>query len=108
MFGNYYKDKDGMYYSEHDVEKAYYITTGKTRREDEQEYLCWVDSIWGKAIVASYDGKDIAINKDLAMKQPVLATKLYRQHHGCSLREAYEVISQFAKKQEKLKTCYII
>lgn len=69
--------------------------------EDEQEYLRWMDSIWGKAIVSSRNEKDIAIDKELATKQPVLATKLYRESHGCSLHEAHEVISRFAKKQEK-------
>lgn len=102
MFEIYYKGKDGVYYSECDIVKAYYIATGKKRCEDEQEYLRWRNSIWGKSIVSGWNGKDIAIDKDLATKQPVLATKLYRESRGCSLHEAHEAISQFAKNQEKI------
>ena len=88
-----YKCNDGKYLAEYDVERAYTIVTGKYRFKNENDYFKWLKSIWGNYIVTALNPNKIEIDKTFATDNKVMAVKVYREQHNCTLREATDAVN---------------
>ena len=89
-----YKLKGGAYVSRSEVEMAYYIATGRNCWESESNFLLWLDSVWGKAIIATYNEDTITVEELVKQNQIVFACRLYKAKHNCTLSEAKAVIDK--------------
>ena len=94
----YYKGKDGLWYTEHNLRQAYLITTGRQSWKHEHSYYSWVKLIWGIFIIEERAEDEMDIDELLANDQRVIAMKVYRARHNCTLVEAREAINRMKGK----------
>lgn len=87
-----YKCNDSKYLTEYDVERAYTIVTGKYRFKNENDYFKWLKSIWGNYIVTALNPNKIVVDRTFAIHNKVMAVKVYREQHNCTLREAKDAV----------------
>lgn len=97
----YYKTSKGEYIPEHEVEKAFYLATGKDphSRKSARLYKEWLTSITGKSIISEHKESEIKINAKLYKKQKLLCIQLYYRRNKCSLREARDTIEAMFEKE---------
>ena len=87
-----YKCNDGKYLTEYDIERSYTIVTGKYRLSNENDYFKWLKSIWGNYINTALNPNKIVIDKTFATHNKIMAVKVYREQHNCTLREARDAV----------------
>lgn len=85
----YYKNKHGIYYSPDSIRTAFYIYSGHIWYENMRKFINFLNKIWGKNIIAVCHPTYEELIKN---KQKVLAIKMYRDIHHCSLIEAKDYI----------------
>ena len=89
----FYKTADGGYFTEDDLTKAFHICSGHSRADHDTAYFAWVENLIRGGVIFVTSSDYVRI-EDLAKSNGVLATKLYREKTGCSLREAYDHIRE--------------
>jgi hypothetical protein len=94
----YYKGKNGLWYTEHDLRQAYLITTGRNSWEHECSYYSWVKLIWGLFIIEEKADDEMSIDELLANNQRLMAMKVYKAKNNCTLVEAREAINRMKGK----------
>ena len=94
----YYKGKDGLWYTEHNLQQAYLITTGKEWWKNELGYYAWIRKIWGIFIIEEKAEDEMSIEELLEKGQRIMAIKVYRARHDCSISEAREAINNMKGK----------
>ena len=94
----YYKGKDGLWYTEHNLHQAYLITTGKEWWKNQLGYYAWLKRIWGIFIIEEKANDEMSIEELVAKDQRIMAIKVYMVNHNCTLAEAREVINKMKGK----------
>jgi ribosomal protein L7/L12 len=88
----YYKLRNGNIVDEYDIHKAFEICTGETYRYDSKAYSKWLYSMLGKSIIKAMTETEVDIAQFLKGNNTIAAVRLYRDTHGCTLREAKDAI----------------
>lgn len=88
----YYQLRNGNIVSEYEVHKAFEICTGETYHYDSKAYAQWLYAMLGKSIVKAMRETDVDIEQFLRGNNIVAAVRLYRDAHGCTLREAKDAV----------------
>lgn len=94
----YYKGKDGLWYTEHNLHQAYLITTGKEWWKNTLGYYAWLKRIWGIFIIEERNGDEMSIEELIAHDQSVMALMVYQKRHNCTLAVAREAINKLKGK----------
>lgn len=94
----YYKGKDGLWYTEHNLHQAYLITTGRQWYKNELGYYAWLKRIWGIFIIEEKAGDEMSIEELIETDQATMAVKIYWKRHNCTLSEAREAINNMKRK----------
>lgn len=90
----YYKTTEGTIIRNCNLEEAYLITTGKHRFESENDWMCWLNSIWGKYIISAHNVNEFSVEEYVRNGNKLEAVRLYRDQHNCTLREAKDVVDE--------------
>ena len=85
----YYVGADGNLYSIADMQKAFYLSTGKKADDHYGDYIKFLSRSFGKSIVR-YITPDVETL--LLMGEKIKAVQLYHQNNGCSLFEAKHAV----------------
>ena len=88
----YYTLRSGRIVDSYEVQKAFEICTGETYRYDSKAYSKWLYSMLGKSITKASHETEIDIEQFLKGNNVVAAIRLYRDIHGCTIREAKDAI----------------
>lgn len=88
----YFERKDGGYFSNEQIETAYYITTGKHRYENEKEYMLFLNRIFGKSITKAVIPEPIEL---LKKGWRILACRQYSKMNGCYISEARDILKKY-------------
>lgn len=88
----YYTLRNGNIVADYEVHKAFEICTGETYHCDSKAYSKWLHSMLGKSIVCAMTENTVDIQQFLKGNNVVAAVRLYRDQHGCTLREAKEAV----------------
>lgn len=97
----YYTLRNGNIVAEYEVHKAFEICTGETYHYDSIAYSKWLYAMLGKSIIKAMTETEVDIEQFLKGNNVVAAVRLYRDIHGCTLREAKDAIdSMRASKAE--------
>lgn len=88
----YYTLRNGKIVDEYEVHRAFEICTGETYRYDSVAYSKWLHSMLGKSIIKAMRETEIDIAQFLKGNNTIAAVRLYRDTHGCTLREAKDAI----------------
>lgn len=94
----YYQLRNGNIVSEYEIHKAFEICTGETYHCDSAAYSKWLYSMLGKSIVCAMTEETVDIKQFLKGNNVVAAVRLYRDVHGCTLREAKDAIDTIKAK----------
>lgn len=90
----YYQLRNGNIVSEYEVHKAYEIATGNTFHYDSSDFSRWLHSLLGKSIVKAMRETEVDIEHFLRGNNTIAAVRLYRDTHGCTLREAKDAVDE--------------
>lgn len=90
----YYILSDGHIITRHELQNAYYVTHGYDYRRNEKDFLKWLYDLLGKTIMQVISEQDMEVEK-LAKDRAILAMKLYRERHNCTLAEAREYVESY-------------
>lgn len=88
----YFERKDGGYYTNDQIETAYYISTGKHRHENEKEYMLFLNKIFGKSITKAVIPDPIEF---LEKGWRLFACRQYANMNGCSIGEARNILKEY-------------
>ena len=89
----YYKKADGNWITQHEIETAFYLSTGIRRFSNEQKFLCWLYPLLGKTIVCVKRSDDPELVTELLKsKQKYSAITVYKTINHCTLKEARDAI----------------
>ena len=99
----YYQLRNGNIVSEYDVNKAFEICTGETYHYTSNAYSKWLYSMLGNSIVKAMRETEVDIAQFLKGNNIIAAVRLYRDTHGCSLREAKEAIDKMREEMLKME-----
>lgn len=88
----YFERKDGGYYTNDQIETAYYISTGKHRYENEKEYMLFLNKIFGKSITKAVIPDPIEF---LEKGWRLFACRQYANMNGCSICEARNILKEY-------------
>lgn len=90
----FYKLRSGAIVETYEIERAFMITTGKYRFEDEVGYLRWLYATLGKSIVKVYN-----LTNDPWLSEGIIrGVKKYRDDRQCTLKEAHDFIHGYMNK----------
>ena len=90
----YYQLRNGNIVAEYEVHKAFEICTGETYHYDSTAYSKWLYSMLGNSIIKAMKETEVDIYQFLKGNNIVAAVRLYRDAHGCTLREAKEAVDK--------------
>ena len=96
----YYQLSNGNIVSKYDVEKAFEICTGETYTFDSKEYSKWLYSMLGKSIIKAMKETEVDMMQFVKSNNIIAAVRLYRETHGCSLREAKDAIDKMRAEMQ--------
>lgn len=88
----YYVCRNGKIVDEYDVHKAFEICTGEEYHYDSVTYSKWLHSLLGKSITKVMRETEVDIEMFLRGNNTIAAVRIYRDTHGCTLREAKEAV----------------
>lgn len=88
----YFERKDGGYFSNSQIETAYYISTGKHRYENEKEYMLFLNKIFGKSISRAVIPDPIEL---LEKGWRMFACRQYSKMNDCSITEAVKMLKEY-------------
>ena len=89
----YYKKADGNWIIQHDIETAFYLSTGVHRFSNEKKFLRWLYPLLGKTIICAKRADDPELVIELLKsKQKYSAIKVYKTINHCTLKEAQDAI----------------
>ena len=89
----YYKLANGNWVDRHDIETAFYISTGAKYIADSKKFICWLFPLLGESILAVKRGDDPELIEELLKsRQKIRAIKVYKDLHDCTLAEAREAV----------------
>lgn len=90
----YYQLRNGNIVDEYALQKAFEICTGETYYYDSVAYSKWLHSLLGKSIVKAMRKMEVDMMQLLKGNYIIAAIRLYRDTHGCTLREAKDAIDE--------------
>ena len=94
----YYKNADGNWITQYEIEMAFYLNTGISRFSNEKKFLCWLYPLLGKTIIcAKREDDPELVTKLLKSKQKYSAIKVYKAINHCTLKEARDAIERMTK-----------
>lgn len=96
----YYQLRNGNIVGEYEIHKAYEIATGNTFHHDSADFSQWLYSLLGKSIVKAMTEREVNIEQFLRGNNIVAAVRLYRDTHGCSLREAKDTVDKIKAEMQ--------
>lgn len=89
----YYKLANGNWVHEHALDEAFLISEGKTHFGNEIAFLDWLDSLLNITLLeVKADTDPTLFEEAIASENKLLAIKLYRYQHNCTLSEAKDVV----------------
>ena len=97
----YYQLRNGNIVNEHDVQKAFEISTGESYHSNYNAYDKWLYSMLGKSIVKAMKETEIDLAQFIRGNNILGAVRLYREQHGCGLREAKDAVDKIRAKMQK-------
>lgn len=93
----YYNSYDRRVFSQEDIERAFYITTGKYADMHRGEYLRYLNDCFGKSISGYFPGTvEYLIDHDCKIK----AIIQYRREHACSVSEAKDAVEKLIAQRK--------
>ena len=94
----YYKLANGNWVDRYDIERAFYISTGAKYTTDSKEFVRWLFSLLGESVLAVKRADDPKLVAELLKsRQKVMAMKVYKDIHNCTLKEARDTIERMIK-----------
>ena len=94
----YYKLANGNWVDRYDIERAFYISTGAKYTTDSKEFVRWLFSLLGESVLAVKRADDPKLVAELLKSgQKVMAMKVYKDTHNCTLKEARDTIERMIK-----------
>ena len=94
----YYKLANGNWVDRYDIERAFYISTGAKYTTDSKEFVRWLFSLLGESVLAVKRVDDPKLVAELLKsRQKVMAMKVYKDIHNCTLKEARDTIERMIK-----------
>ena len=94
----YYKLANGNWVDRYDIERAFYISTGAKYTTDSKEFVRWLFSLLGESVLAVKRADDPKFVAELLKSgQKVMAMKVYKDIHNCTLKEARDTIERMIK-----------
>lgn len=90
----YYQLSNGKIVDEYDVHRAFEVCTGETYDYFSNAYSKWLYSLLGNSIIKAMRETEVDIMQFLKGNNIIAAVRLYRETHGCSLREAKEAVDK--------------
>ena len=96
----YYQLRNGKIVDEYDVHRAFEVCTGETYDYFSNAYSQWLYSMLGNSIVKAMRETEVDMMQFIKGNNIIPAVKLYRETHGCTLREAKDAID---KMREEMK-----
>lgn len=97
----YYKLANGNWVSRYDIEMAFYISTGAKYTTGGKEFIRWLFPLLGESILAVKKADDSEfIAELLKSRQKIMAMKVYKDLHDCTLKEAREAIERMIENED--------
>lgn len=94
----YYKLANGNWVDRYDIERAFYISTGAKYTTDSKEFVRWLFPLLGESVLAVKRADDPKLFAELLKSgQKVMAMKVYKDIHNCTLKEARDTIEGMIK-----------
>lgn len=94
----YYKLANGNWVDRYDIERAFYISTGAKYTTDSKKFVRWLFSLLGESVLAVKRADDPKLVAELLKSgQKVMAMKVYKDIHNCTLKEARDTIERMIK-----------
>lgn len=90
----YYQLRNGKIVDEYDIHRAFEVCTGETYDYFNNAYSKWLYSLLGKSIVKAMKETEVDMMQFIKGNNIIAAVRLYREAHGCTLREAKEAIDK--------------
>ena len=91
----YYKLANGNWVDRYDIERAFYISTGAKYTTGSKEFVRWLFSLLGESVLAVKRADDPKLFAELLKSgQKVMAMKVYKDIHNCTLKEARDTIER--------------
>lgn len=90
----YYQLRNGKIVDEYDVHRAFEVCTGETYDYFSNAYSQWLYSMLGNSIVKAMRETEVDMIQLIKGNNFIAAVKLYRETHGCTLREAKDAIDK--------------
>ena len=90
----YYQLRNGNIVDEFALHKAFEIATGEVFHYSSTAYSKWLYSLLGNSIVKVMRETEIDMMQFIKGNYIIGAVRLYREMHGCTLREAKEAIDK--------------
>ena len=94
----YYQLRNGKIVDEYDVHRAFEVCTGETYDYFGNAYSKWLYSMLGNSIVKAMKETEVDIMQFLKGNNIIAAVRLYRETHGCTLREAKDAIDKIREE----------
>ena len=93
----YYLTHNQEIITSYDLEKAFFIVTGKDPEESKKEFWKFRDKCFGKSIKCTiYPSLEFFCKNG----HRILAIKYYREIYNCSLKEAKEAVDKYCKEHK--------
>lgn len=94
----YYKLANGNWVDRYDIERAFYISTGAKYTTDSKEFVRWLFPLLGESVLAVKRADDPKLFAELLKSgQKVMAMKVYKDIHNCTLKESRDTIERMIK-----------
>lgn len=94
----YYRSFNGDVWDIYDIEKAFYISTGKRAFLCESEFLRFLSDCFGRSIESYFSPSVLGLVKT---GEKVKAILLYRDENGCSISEAKKAVEIMCSECDK-------
>ena len=97
----YYKQKNGLWIDEYDIDRAFYINFGESKATNEREFLIWLNDKLGKSIIEVRRENDpYLVDALIKANQKLTAVKILHSQFGFSLNKAKEIVDQAEKEMK--------
>ena len=96
----YYQLRNGKIVDQYDVYKAYEIATGNAFDYFSADFSKWLYSMLGESIVKAMKETEVDLMQFIKGNNIIAAVRLYREIHGCSLREAKDAVDAIRAEME--------
>lgn len=94
----YYKLANGNWVDRYDIERAFYISTGAKYTTDSKEFVRWLFPLLGESVLAVKRADDPKLFAELLKSgQKIMAMKVYKDIHNCTLKESRDTIERMIK-----------